>query len=553
MGRKIVVIGGVAAGAGAAVKARRTDEGAEVVMIERGPYVSYANCGIPYYVAGDIQQREELFLVTPERFASRFSVDVRTRQEVVEIDPAARQVTVRRLDSGGEYRESYDRLVIATGNAPVKLPVTGNDLDGIFSLWTVPDADAIQRLISERSPKRALVVGAGFVGLEAVEALAKREIQVTLVELAQQVLPQIDPEMATPLSRHLVQRGVKVILGDAVAQYLGDGKVNGAMLKSGLRVDCDMVISAVGVRPQIDLARKAGLSIGEAGGIVVDDHMRTSDPNIYAAGDIVESVNLVSGRRVRLPLAGPANKQGRVAGANAAGGDMRFRGVLGTMIVKVCDLTAGKTGLGEEEARKAGLDVFVSYTHSPDHAGYYPGAETMAVKLIVERSTGRLLGAQAVGPRGVDKRIDVFATALLGRMTVEDLEDLDLAYAPPYGSAKDPAIVAGMVSANIHRGEVEAMTPQELAAAQAGGRDIQVVDVRTPGEYRAGHIPSAVNIPVDEMRQRYGELDPSRDTVVYCGIGYRSYLAYRILRQHGFRRLRNLSGSWRSWTMTLPE
>lgn len=552
MARKILVIGGVAAGAGAAVKARRVDESAEIIMFERGPYVSYANCGIPYFIGGDIADRGDLFLVTPERFAARFSIDVRTGHEVIGLDPKARRVRARRVDTGQEYDETYDKLVIATGNAPVRLNVPGGDLEGIYPLWTVPDADAIQTYELNHSPREALVIGAGFVGLEAVEALVRLGHHVTLVELAPQVLPQMDPEMTSLITRHLVDKGVEVILGQAVTEFEGQKRVQSATLKDGRKIACGIVISAVGVRPRLDLVRQAGLTIGEAGGVAVDDHMRTSDPDIFAAGDIVESVHLVSGRRIRLPLAGPANKQGRVAGANAAGDDKRFRGVLGTMIVKVCDLAAGKTGLGEKEAREAGFDPIVSYTHNQDHAGYYPGSETMVIKVVADKATGRLLGAQAVGPRGVDKRIDVFATALLGKMTLEDLEDLDLAYAPPFGSAKDPAIVAGMVAANIRRGEVQAVTPAELARDLHDGRDIQVVDVRTPGEYRAGHIPTAVNIPVDDIRKRAKELDPDRETVVYCGVGYRSYLAYRILKHLGFKKLHNLSGSWRSWTMTLP-
>lgn len=552
MALKIVVVGGVAAGAGAAVKARRTDEHAEIVMLERGPYVSYANCGIPYYLGRDITSRDDLFLVTPERFAARFNIDVRVNQEAVAIDTQARRVLIHRLDTREDYEESYDRLVLATGNAPVQLSLPGSDLQGIFTLWTVPDVDAILKYADAHSPRRATVVGAGFVGIEAVEALIKRGIQVTLIELAPHILPQMDVEMTSMLARHLKEQGVDVIVGDAVAGYQGDGRVARVQLKGGRIIGCDLVVSAVGVRPRLDLARKAGLKIGEAGGIVVDDHMRTSDPDIYAAGDIAESKHLVTGKPVRVPLAGPANKQGRVAGANAAGGDMRFRGVLGTMVVKVYELTAAKTGLGEKEALDNGFDPIVSYTHSADHAGYYPGAETMVIKTVADRKTGRLLGAQAVGPRGVDKRIDVMATALMAGMTVEDLEDLDLAYAPPYGSAKDPVNIAGMVAANIHRGEVDAVTPLTVAGWLADNRDFQLVDVRTPGEYNAAHIPTAVNVPLDVLRKRLTELDANRETVVYCGIGYRSYLAHQILTQNGFKKVHNLSGSWRSWTMTLP-
>jgi len=555
MSLKILVVGGVAAGASAAAKARRTDEDASIVIFEKGPYVSYANCGIPYYLSGEIADREELFLVTPERFATRFNIDVRTHHEVVGIDAEAHTITVLDLAVDRRYQESYDRLILATGNEPVNLRVSGSIPGGVFSMWTVPDVDAIQEYLTEHRPTAAVVVGAGFVGLETVEALLTRGLKVTLIELRPQVLPQMDPGMTEPLVTHLRRKGVNVILGDGVVSYEDDGhgRVVAVLLKGGHRIECGLVITAIGVRQRADLAQAAGLKIGETGGIVVDDHMRTSVQDIYAAGDIVETVNLVTGQPTRLPLAGPANKQGRVAGANAAGGNLSFPGVLGTMIIRVCDLTAAKTGLNESEARAAGFDPLVSYTHSPDHAGYYPGAETMMIKIIADRKDGRLLGAQIIGPKGVDKRIDVFATALMARMGIEDLENLDLAYAPPFGSAKDPAIIAGMVAANIFRNEMAVITPDELAEQMQNGAKLQIVDVRTPQEYSASHIAGAVNIPVDELRARFQEVDHERDTVVYCGIAYRAYLAYQILSQNGFKKLRNLSGGWRSWTMTLPR
>jgi NADPH-dependent 2,4-dienoyl-CoA reductase/sulfur reductase-like enzyme/rhodanese-related sulfurtransferase len=555
MSRKILVVGGVAAGASAAVKARRTDENAAIVVFEKGPYVSYANCGIPYYLSGEIADREDLFLVTPERFAKRFNIDVRTRHEVVGIDPQAHTITALDLVQNRRYQEPYDRLILATGNEPAQLKVQDNTPDGVFSMWTVPDADAIQKYMAEHHPTNAVVVGAGFVGLETTEALLTRGLKVTLVEVRPQVLPQMDHGMTEPLVTHLRRKKADVILGDGVISYEddGQGRIQAVLLKSGRRIECGLVITAVGVRQRIALAREVGLKIGAAGGIVVDDHMRTSVADIYAAGDIVETIHLVTGESVKMPLAGPANKQGRVAGANAAGGNLSFPGVLGTMIVRVCDLTAAKTGLSESEARAAGFDPLVSYTHSSDHAAYYPGAETMMIKIVADRNDGRLLGAQIVGPKGVDKRIDVFATALMGRMKVTDLESLDLAYAPPFGSAKDPAVIAGMVAANIFRKEMAVITPEEFADRLQDEVNLQIVDVRTPEEYNAGHIAGAINIPLDELRARYQELDSSWDTVIYCGIAYRAYLAYQILSQKGFRKLRNLSGGWRSWTMTLPR
>ncbi|WP_088552757.1 FAD-dependent oxidoreductase [Calderihabitans maritimus] len=553
MSKKIVIIGGVAAGAGAAAKARRTDEQARIIIFEKGPYVSFANCGLPYYVGHQIKERNELFLVTPERFRQRFNIDVRVNHEVTAINPEERKVEVVDHFTGNTFIETYDKLIIATGASPIKPPIEGVNLNNVYHLWTVPDADAVKAFIQQNKPQQAVVVGGGFIGLEAVENLLKYGIKVHLVEMLPQVMPAFDQEMTVPLVKHLRQLGVEIHLNDGVAKFLGTGEVNGVQLASGKIISAPLVILAVGVKPNTELAEKAGLAIGEKGGIVVDTRMRTSNPDIYAAGDVVEIYHLVSGKKVRIPLAGPANKQGRVAGANAAGGDLEFKGAYGTSIVKVGKLTAAKTGLNEREARDAGFDYQVSYTHSPDHAGYYPGAETMMVKVIFEKSTGRLLGGQIVGPKGVDKRIDVLATAIYSQLTVYDLEDLDLAYAPPYSSAKDPVIIAGMAAANILRGEVEVWTAADLAEALEKGEDLQLVDVRTPDEYREGHIPTAVNIPVDDLRKRIGELDPHRKTVLYCGIGYRSYLAYRVLKDKGFSDLGHLSGGYRSWSLTLPE
>ncbi|GAW91178.1 FAD-dependent pyridine nucleotide-disulfide oxidoreductase [Calderihabitans maritimus] len=543
----------MAAGAGAAAKARRTDEQARIIIFEKGPYVSFANCGLPYYVGHQIKERNELFLVTPERFRQRFNIDVRVNHEVTAINPEERKVEVVDHFTGNTFIETYDKLIIATGASPIKPPIEGVNLNNVYHLWTVPDADAVKAFIQQNKPQQAVVVGGGFIGLEAVENLLKYGIKVHLVEMLPQVMPAFDQEMTVPLVKHLRQLGVEIHLNDGVAKFLGTGEVNGVQLASGKIISAPLVILAVGVKPNTELAEKAGLAIGEKGGIVVDTRMRTSNPDIYAAGDVVEIYHLVSGKKVRIPLAGPANKQGRVAGANAAGGDLEFKGAYGTSIVKVGKLTAAKTGLNEREARDAGFDYQVSYTHSPDHAGYYPGAETMMVKVIFEKSTGRLLGGQIVGPKGVDKRIDVLATAIYSQLTVYDLEDLDLAYAPPYSSAKDPVIIAGMAAANILRGEVEVWTAADLAEALEKGEDLQLVDVRTPDEYREGHIPTAVNIPVDDLRKRIGELDPHRKTVLYCGIGYRSYLAYRVLKDKGFSDLGHLSGGYRSWSLTLPE
>ncbi|MHB8172755.1 MAG: FAD-dependent oxidoreductase [Thermincolia bacterium] len=553
MSKKIVVIGGVAAGAGAAAKARRIDEQAEIIMFEKGSYVSFANCGLPYYVGHKIKNRDELFLVTPERFRQRFNIDVRVNHEVTTVNPKEKTVGVTDHFTGQTFHESYDKLVIATGGSPIRPPLEGIDLKNIFNLWTVPDADAIKTFVTEKKPSQAVVVGGGFIGLEAVENLLEHGVKVNLVEMLPQVMPPFDPEMTMPLVKHLKQLGTEIHLRDGVAKFLGNGEVSGVQLTSGQVIETPLVILAVGVKPNIQLAKDAGLTIGEKGGIAVDNRMLTSNPDIYAAGDAVEIYHLVSGKKVRIPLAGPANKQGRVAGANAAGGNLEFPGAYGTSIVKVAKLTAAKTGLNETEARETGFDFQVSYTHSPDHAGYYPGSDTMMVKILFEKSTGRLLGGQIVGPKGVDKRIDILATAIYGKLTVYDLENLDLAYAPPYSSAKDPVIMAGMTAANILRGEVLTWSTDDLGAALEKGEDIQLVDVRTPMEYRNGHVPGAINVPLDDMRQKFGELDSQKKTVLYCGVGYRSYLAYKILKDQGFNDLHHISGGFRSWSLTLPE
>jgi NADPH-dependent 2,4-dienoyl-CoA reductase/sulfur reductase-like enzyme/rhodanese-related sulfurtransferase len=551
VGKRILVVGGVAGGAGAAVKARRTCEDAEIVLFERTPYVSWANCGLPYYIGGTIQKREELFIVNPRRLASRFYIDVRTRHEVMAIDKSQRTISVRNLETGESRDEKYDSLILATGSEPAHPNIPGLDDPRVFTLVSMDDADRLYRFLEEHRPASAAVMGGGFIGLETTEALLERGISVTLIEMVDHLLPPVDKEVAEPIAIHLRDRGVQVLLGERVtgiSECVNTHQLQLA-LASGKTVACDFAISALGVAPRLDLARQAGLAIGQAGGVVVNDRMQTSDPNIYAAGDICEVRNLITGKPMRVPLAGPANKQARVAGANAAGANMRYAGSLGTMIVKVLDMTIAKTGLSEREASSEGIPYYVSYSHSQHHAGYYPGARMMTVKLVVDRFTGTVLGAEIVGGEGVDKRIDVIATAIHSRMTVEDLEDLDLSYAPPYSSAKDPVNIAGFVAANIHRGEVRVIEPGELDVLLERG-DVQLVDVRTPSERdRTGAIPGARLIPVDQLRELAGELDPHRKTVVYCAIGYRSYLAYRILKQRGFEDVSHLAGGFDAWRM----
>jgi len=545
MGRKIVIIGGVAAGASAAVKARRTDEEAEIVLLERGPHVSFANCGLPYFISGVIGDREQLLVIPTERLAGRYMLDVRLRHEVIRIDRTAKTVEVRQSEDGRVYRETYDRLIIAAGSRPLLPELPGGKLAGVFTLSTVEDAVAIREYIQNNEVHFGAIIGGGYIGLECAEALVTLGLRVALLERLDQVMPTLSREMTAPIMAQLAGNGVDVHLSAEAEALLGREHLKGLRLRGGEEVPADLLIIAAGVAPELELARESGLQVDL--GIVVDEWMRTSDPEIYAAGDIVLSRNLAGGNPMRVPLAGPANKQGRVAGCNAAGGDLRFAGVVGASVVKVFDLTVGRVGMHEEDARRAGYDPLVSYTHSSHHATYYPGAEVMAIKLIAERLGGKLLGAEIVGGAGVDKRLDVLATAIYAGLCVKDLEQLDLAYAPPYASAKDPVVIAGMVAANIQRGELKTVTPHELIDLTAAGVRMQIVDVRTPREYKSGHLPDAVNIPLDDLRGRAGELDTEQTAILYCGIGYRSYHGTKILAARGFKDVRNLSGGMSTW------
>ena len=541
---RILVIGGVAAGAGAATKARRTDENAEIVLLEKGGYVSFANCGLPYYIGGVIEDREELLLVSPELFRERFNIDVRLHNEVTDIDAAAKTVTVQ--TPAGVVTEPYDKLVIATGGRPAALPVPGIGKAGVCTVFTVPDADAIMGWLA-RGIRSAVVIGGGFIGLETAENLKMRGLAVTLVEKLPQLMSTMDPEFSDVLVGELGRVGVDVVTGVGVSEITGGEAADGVILEDGRKLSADLVILAAGVKGSTELAEKAGCRLGESGGVWVDAGMRTSVPDVFAAGDITECVNLVTGKKVRNPLAGSANKQGRVAGANAAGGNMRFPGAIGTSVLKVGGLIAARTGLNAREAAEAGLDFECLYVPGFSHATYYPDAAPLILKLTVEKQTGRLLGAQGVGRSGVDKRIDVLATAIYGHMTVFDLENLDLAYTPPVGSAKDPVVIGGMIASNVVRGEVAACLPQDLPALLADP-DTVVLDVRTQEEWDAGHVEGAVLLPVDELRARLGELDKSKTYAVYCGVGYRAYVACLVLKAYGYRAM-NVSGGWRAIKM----
>ena len=463
MTTRVLIIGGVAGGATAAARARRVSEEAEITVLERGPYVSYANCGLPYYISRDIEDREGLLLQTPEGFDSRYAVKVLLRTEALEIDRAKKRVRAR--GPAGERWFPYDKLILAQGGSPVVPSIPGSDAEHAFNLWTVPDMDRLDGYLTEAKPSSAVVVGGGFIGLEMAEAFVRRGLKTTVVELLPSVMSVMDPDFGARVARELKRNGVEVLTGVGVKAVDAPGKT--IELSDGRRLPAELVFFSVGVRPELSLAKAAGLSLGPSGGLLVDDHLRTSDPDIYAAGDMVEVVHRVSGRKVRMPLAGPANRQGRIAASNALGQSMRYGGATGTSVVKVFEATAAMTGLSERAARDVGIDVGVAILHKDHHAGYYPGAEELALKLVYDRESGRLLGAQAFGRAGVDKRIDVLATALHGKMTLSDLAELDLAYAPPYSSANDPVNLVAFVAGNDVSGFARLLTAKQLAAELA--------------------------------------------------------------------------------------
>ena len=537
---RIVIVGGVAGGASAATRARRMNEQAEIVIFEKGAEVSFANCGLPYYIGGQIRQRGRLLLATPEYFRQTFGIQVFTRHEVTRIDRAGHAVEVVDLETGRSRQERYDKLILAPGAAPVLPPWTGADSLNVFVLRDVPDSDRIKAWIDQRGPRRAVIVGAGYIGLEMAEVLRGRGLEVSLVEQASRVMPLFDEVMSREIRRVLEASGVAVHCGVGVEGLsCRDGLVEGVRLADGTLLEADMVVVAAGVRPMTRLAAEAGLTIGAGGAIAVDAHGRTSDPDIYAVGDAAEVVHAVLGRPMRVPLAGPANRNGRLAGQHAATGSSRpATPVLGTSVVGFFGHAAGMTGLSLEAARAAGRDASCSFAIRGHHVGYYPGAENMVLMLVYERGTRKVLGAQAVGGAGVDKRIDVIATAMHLGGTIDDLAGLDLAYAPQFGAAKDPVHIAAFGAQNQEDGLIEQLLPGDPRIAG------QLVDVRTPAEHAAGTLPGAVNIPLACVRERLGELDRSRPVCVFCGVGQRSYNAARILSQHGFRTVYNLAGGY---------
>jgi NADPH-dependent 2,4-dienoyl-CoA reductase/sulfur reductase-like enzyme/rhodanese-related sulfurtransferase len=543
---KLLIVGGVAGGASAATRARRLSEDAHIILFERGPDVSFANCGLPYYVGGEIAERKKLLVTTPEQLRTRFNLDVRTRSSVEAIDPKARKVRVRDLDAGRDYEETYEKLILAPGAAPLKPPIPGIDLPGILTLRNLQDVDRIKECLSV-GVKQVVVVGAGFIGLELVENFVRLGIATTMVELQDQVLPPFDKEMTTPILETLTGQGVTVLLGQSAVGFeaTADGLL--VKLKSGELLPAQLVVLGVGVRPENKLAVDAGLAVGPRGGIQVDDHLQTSDPNIYAVGDVIEVTDFVSGEPTQVPLAGPANRQGRIAADNIFGRSTRYRGTQGTAIVGIFNRTAAMTGASEKFLRRINRTYRKVYIHPANHAGYYPGAEPMVLKLLFAPENGRVLGAQAVGGAGVDKRIDVLAVAIQARMTVFDLEEMELCYAPQFGSAKDPINMAGFVAAGLLRGDHPQLDAEAVLSSSFGERSL-ILDVRTEKEFAADHIPGATNIPVDDLRSRLSELPRDREIAVYCQVGQRGYIATRLLRQRGYE-ASNIGGGFKTYKL----
>lgn len=540
MKKRVIIVGGVAGGASCAARLRRMDEGIDILMLDRGPHVSFANCGLPYLVGGVIGQESSLLIAGEKIFKERLNIEVRTRHEVLAVDRAKKEIVVRDLERGREHRERYDALVLAPGAAPLRPPLPGIDLPGIFTLRSIPDSREIRAWIETRKARRAVIVGGGFIGLEMAENLMHRGLEVTIVEMLRQVMPPIDPEIAAVMQEHLEKNGVRLALGDGVAGFEAAGS-GGLAVKTagGQRHEADLIVLAIGVRPETKLASEAGLELGERGGIRVDDRMRTSDPSIWAVGDAVEVRDAVTGQWTLMPLAGPANREGRIAADAIAGRPSRFRGTQATAICGAFGMAVASTGASEKALQRAGFTDFDKvYLHPGQHAGYYPGAKRMHLKLLFRKSDGLVLGAQAAGEDGVDKRIDVIAMAIQKRATVFDLEEAELCYAPQFGSAKDPVNFAGMIAANALRGD---MPLAHWNRTDGGGAAL--VDVRDPEEFAEGHIEGAVNLPLHDLRKHLDELSGGGPVRVYCGVGQRAYYATRLLRQHGID-ASNLSGGF---------
>ena len=548
---KVVIVGGVAGGATAAARIRRLDEQAEVIVFERSGYISYANCGLPYYVGGVIEDPEDLTLQTPESFWKRFRIQMKVRHEVTAIHPDRKTVSVRNLETGEDFEEAYDQLLLSPGAKPVWPELPGMDSERLFTLRTVEDTFRIKEFINQNRPKSAVMVGGGFIGLEMAENLRQLGMEVTIVQRPRQLMNPFDPDMAAFIHNEVRKHGVKLMLGHSLEGFREKNSGLEVLLRDGVSVSADMVILAIGVTPESMLAKEAGLALGIKGSILVNDRMQTSAPDIYAVGDAVQVKHFVTGADSLIPLAGPANKQGRIAADNICGGDSRYLGSQGSSVIKVFDMTAATTGINEGSAKKAGLHVDKVILSPMSHAGYYPGGKMMTMKIIFEKETYRLLGAQIIGYEGVDKRIDVLATAIHAGLKGNQLKDLDLAYAPPYSSAKDPVNMAGFMIDNLARGQLKQW---HLADEEKLPRDGSVIllDTRTAAEYNRGHVAGFRNIPVDELRERIGELEPGKPVYVICQSGLRSYIASRILAGSEYETY-NFSGGFRFYDAVMND
>ncbi|AZK45240.1 FAD-dependent oxidoreductase [Paenibacillus lentus] len=544
MKRKILIVGGVAGGASAAARLRRLDEKAHIILFERDPYISFANCGLPYYIGDTIKERSKLIVQTPEAMRQRFNIDVRTGSEVLSLDPATRTVKVR-SEERGDYEESYDAVILSPGASPIRPALPGIEHPQIFTLRNIPDTDRIKEQVTEAGRRSAVVIGGGFIGVEMAENLREIGLDVTLVEASPQILAPFDREMSNILAKEMEQHGVKLRLGDSVSAF---EDVNGQVkvkLASGEDIQTDLVILAIGVAPDTRFLQSSGIVLGPKGHIVVDEYMQTNLKDVYAVGDAVETTDFVSGLQTAVPLAGPANKQGRIAADNICGLGTTYKGTQGTSIIKVFNLTGASTGNNEKMLQRLGTPYHAIYVHPSSHATYYPGASPMAIKLLFGPA-GEVLGAQAIGKGGVDKRLDVLASAIRFKGSVTDLTELELTYAPPYSSAKDPVNMAGYAAENVLTGKTHVFLPRELEERDMD--NTQLVDVRTAAEHARGHIPGSIHIPVDELRQRLDELEAGKEIWLYCQVGLRGYTASRILNQNGFR-TRNLTGGYMTYQM----
>ena len=545
-GKKILIVGGVAGGAGTAARLRRLDENARIILFERGSYISFANCALPYYIGGEITDKNALTVQTVQSFTTRFNVDVRIHSNVTAIHPDTKTVSVHDTQNNRVYEENYDSLVLSPGAEPVRPPIEGIQSERVFTLRSIPDTFAIKEFIEKKHARSAAIVGGGFIGIEMAENLKRAGFEVTLIEMADQVIAPVDYDIACEVHAHLQEKGVRLQLNSALSSVSDTGSALNIQLTSG-NVKADMMILAIGVNPESALAHAAGLKLSPKGAIVVDEHMRTSDPSIYALGDAVQIKDFISEQDGYVPLAGPANKQARIVADVICGVPSSYCGTQGSSIIKAFDLTVGATGINEKTAKRLGIAYEKSFTYSSNHASYYPGAQSMSIKTLYDPQTGSILGAQIVGREGVDKRVDVFATAIRARMKAADLAQLELSYAPPYNSAKDPVNIAGFVIENIRSGRMNIFHWHDVKALTADDT-LTLLDVRTPAEYERSHVEGWLNFPLDDIRKRLGELDKTKPVYLMCQIGLRGYIASRILVQHGFT-VYNLSGGYRLYDL----